>query len=97
MTSEMLKTMPEQAISQLSVQLKDFKKEEIIVFLTGEKTKGYKITYKNEDSGKKGFQIIAYGTVNGQPLLLQFISSKEPKPESGIPEFARQIIKIEKR
>lgn len=96
MNNEMLKTMPEQAINQLSGQLKDFKKQEITVSLTGEKTKAYKITYKNQETGKKGYQIVAYGTVNGQPLLFQFTLEKEPKADSDLPEFARQILKLEK-
>ena len=95
MNNEMLRTMPDQAISQLSTQLKDYKKKEIAVFLTGEKVKGYKITFKNEKTDNKGYQIVAYGTVNRQPLLFQLALDKNPKSNADLPEFVRQIVKIE--
>lgn len=96
MNTEMLKTMPEQAIDQLSKQLKDFKKKEIAVFLMGEKVKGYKITFKNAQAGNKGYQIVAYGVVNQQPLLFQLSLEKDPTKNDELPEFSRQIVGLEK-
>lgn len=96
MNTEMLKTMPEQAIDQLSTQLKDFKKKEIAVFLMGEKVKGYKITFKNQTDGKNGYQIVAYGVVNQQPLLFQLSLEKDPTKNAELPEFTRQIVGLEK-
>ena len=96
MDTEMLKTMPEQAINQLSTQLKDFKKGEITVFLMGEKVKGYKIAFKSQKNGKKGYQIVAYGVVNQQPLLFQLSLEKDPTKNEMLSEFTRQIVGLEK-
>lgn len=94
MKTDMLKTMPEQAIDQLATQLKDFKKKEISVFLLGEKVKGYKITFKDRKSGNKAYQIVAYGVANQQPLLFQLSVEKDPTKNEELPDFVRQIVKL---
>lgn len=86
--------LPEQFISQMEGQMKKFKKEPIAVFLLGNKVKGYKVNFK-KDNGT-GYQIIAYGTANEQPVLVQLSLNTEPKSNADIPEFARQIVKLSK-
>jgi hypothetical protein len=96
MNDEMLKTMPDQAVNQLSSQLKDFKKKAITAYLLGEEVKAYKISFKNENTGKTGYQIVAYGVTNGQPVLVQLSLNKEPKADDDLPEFPKQIIRLSK-
>ena len=79
MNKVMLKTAPEEFVDDLSGELKDFKKQPISVFLYGEEVKGYKISFKNEATQKTGYQIIAYGIVNNQAVLVQLMLDKEPR------------------
>jgi len=94
LNDEMLKTMPEQFVSQLAGQMKKFKKESFAPYLLDKEVNGYKISYKSDNRIK--FQIIAYGIANGQPVLVQLTLDKEPMTNADIPEFARQIIKLTK-
>ncbi|MBP9883844.1 MAG: hypothetical protein KBF32_10595 [Chitinophagales bacterium] len=94
MNDEMLKTMPDQFVSQLAGQMKKFKKKPITPLLLEKEVNGYKISFKS-DSGTS-YQIIAYGIANGQPVLVQLSLDKEPKTNDDIPEFARQIVKLTK-
>lgn len=94
MTNEMLKTMPDQFVSQLAGQMKKFKKESITPYLLEQEVKGYKISFKSD--GKTFYQIIAYGVAYGQPVLVQLSIDKEPRANDDIPEFARQILKLTK-
>jgi uncharacterized protein YfeS len=64
--------------------------------LLGEEAKGYKISFKNESIKKRGYQIVAYGVANGQPVLVQLSLNKEPKTDEDLPDFPRQIVKLSK-
>ena len=92
MNDEMLKTMPDQFVSQLAGQMQKFKKESITPLLLDKEVKGYKISFKSDNG--ISYQVIAYGVVNGQPVLVQLSLDKEPKTNDDIPEFARQLIKL---
>lgn len=94
MTEQMLQSMPDQLVSQLSGQMKKFKKEAITCYLLDKEVKGYKISFK-KDNGT-GYQLIAYGIVNGQPVLVQLSLDNEPKTNDDISDFPRQIIKLTK-
>lgn len=94
MNEEMLKAMPEQFVAQLSGQMKKFKKEPITCFLLDSEAKGYKISFKT-DTGI-AHQIIAYGTANNQPVLVQLSLDKEPKSNEDIPAVPRQIVRLTK-
>ena len=94
MNDEMLKTMPDQFVSQVAARMKKFKKEAITLYLLNEEVEGYKISYKSD--GKLDYQIIAYGVANGQPVLVQLLLDREPETNNDIPEFARQLIKLTK-
>lgn len=95
MNEQMLQTMPEQFISQMTQQMKDLKKELVNYYLLGKEAKGYRLSFKTK-SGEKGYQLIGYGTANGQPVIVQLALDKEPKTNNDLPEFARQIITIQK-
>jgi hypothetical protein len=94
MNDAMLKTMPDRVVAQLEEQMKDFKKEPFTPYLSGTKVMGYKVSYKVNSNPV--YQIIAYGVVNSQPVLLQLTQKNEPKTNASIPEFARQIVRLTK-
>ena len=94
MNEQMLQSMPDQFVSQLSGQMKKFKKESIICYLLDKEVKGYKISFKNDNG--TAYQLIAYGDVNGQPVLVQLSLNNEPKTNQDIPDFPRQIIRLTK-
>ena len=71
MNDAMLKAMPDRVVAQLEEQMKDFKKEPITPFLSGTKVMGYKVSYTINRNPL--YQIIAYGVVNNQPVLLQLL------------------------
>ena len=92
MKEEMLTAMPDQFIDQMAVQMKKFKKTPITCYLLGKEVKGYKISFKG-DKGTR-HQLIAYGTANGQPVMVQLSLNEEPKTNDDIPQFPRQIIRL---
>jgi hypothetical protein len=94
MNEEMLQAMPEQFVAQLSGQMKKFKKESITCYLLDTEAKGYKISFKT-DTGI-AHQIIAYGTANNQPVLVQLSLDKEPKSNEDTPAVPRQIVRLTK-
>ena len=96
MNKVMLKTAPEEFVNDLSGDLKDFKKQPISVFLYGEEVKGYKISFKNEATQKTGYQIIAYGIVNNQAVLVQLMLDNEPRTNDDLPDLPKRIIKLAK-
>ena len=94
MNEQMLQSMPDQFVNQMSGQMKKFKKEPITCYMLDKEVKGYKIIFK-KDNGT-GYQLIAYGVANGQPVLVQLSLNNEPKTNDDIPEFPRQIIRLTK-
>ena len=94
MNEQMLQFMPDQFVNQFEGQMKKFKKEAITCYLLDQQVKGYKISFK-KDKGI-GYQLIAYGSVNGQPVLVQLSLDKEPNTNEDIPAFSRQIIRLTK-
>ncbi len=94
MNEQMLQSMPDQFVNPMSGQMKKFKKEPITCYLLDKEVKGYKISFK-KDNGT-GYQLIAYGAANGQPVLVQLSLNNEPKTNEDIPEFPRQIIRLTK-
>ncbi len=94
MNDQMLQVMPDQFVNQMAGQMKKFKKEPITCYLLDKEVKGYKISFK-KDKGT-GYQLIAYGVANGQPVLVQLALDNEPKTNDDIPNFPRQIIRLTK-
>ncbi len=94
MNEQMLQVMPDQFVNQMAGQMKKFKKEPITCYLLDKEVKGYKISFK-KDNGT-GYQVIAYGVANGQPVLVQLALDNDPKTNDDIPNFPRQIIRLTK-
>jgi hypothetical protein len=94
MNEQMLQSMPDQFVNQMSGQMKKFKKEPITCYMLDKEVKGYKISFKKDDG--TGYQLIAYGVANGQPVLVQLSLNNEPKTNDDIPQFPRQIIRLTK-
>ena len=94
MNDQMLQVMPDQFVNQMAGQMKKFKKEPITCYLLDKEVKGYKISFKKDKV--IGYQLIAYGVANGQPVLVQLSLDKEPKTNDDIPIFPRQIIRLTK-
>ena len=94
MNDQMLQLMPDQFVNQMAGQMKKFKKEPIICYLLDKEVKGYKISFRR-DKGI-GYQLIAYGVANGQPVLVQLSVDDEPKTNDDIPSFPKQIIRLTK-
>ena len=92
MSDGIMKMLPDTIVSQLERQKQAFHKEMINPYILDQVMKGYKISYESE--GSMHYQIIAYGIVNEQPILVQLSLDNEPKNNDDIPEFARQIIKL---
>ena len=68
-----------------------FTKERIGCYLLGHKVNGYRVSYTYE--AKKMYQIIAYGIVNNQPVLVQLKSTKNPVQNTDLPDFALQFLR----
>lgn len=92
MSDGIMKVLPDTIVSQLERQKSAFHKEMIKPYILDQEVKGYKISYESE--GRKQYQILAYGIVNEQPILVQLSLNNEPKNNDDIPEFGRQIIKL---
>ena len=93
MNEQMLQTMPAQFINQLKNKVKKMKKEPVQCVSMGYPLEGYKITYKNKRQPL--YKIIAYGPVNGQPVMILLTMEKDPVSNEQLPEFVRQIIQLE--
>jgi hypothetical protein len=94
LTRQSLQTTPDQMISQMSGQLKKFRKEAITCYLFDNEVKGYKISFKTDQG--TSHQLMAYGYANEQPVLVQLSLDKEPKTNEDIPAFPGQIIRLTK-
>ncbi len=93
MTEEMMSTMPDNAIKQLQKKMLDFKKEPIACNILGTTSRGYRVSYR-KDKGGTVYQVICYGIVNNQPVLIQLYLDNERKTNSDFPPFPQQIISI---
>ncbi len=93
-TEDMLQTMPAQFVDQVTEGMKKVKKETITCYLLDKEVQGYKLSYKRDN--ETAYQLIAYGVVNGQPVIVQVGLTNDPKTNEDIPEFPRQIIRLTK-
>lgn len=95
MNEQMLGYLPDQFINGMTREMKDFKKEPIVIYLLGKQANGFKLTYKVED--KLAFQLVSYGVINGQPVLVQLsLYHQEPRHNGDLPHYAREIMSLEK-
>ena len=79
--------------AQWMQQMKNLYSERITCLLVDQKVPANKITYETKE-GHKSYCIITYGTINGQPVLVQLVSSKEIKKNKDIQLVFQQIIKL---
>lgn len=94
MTEQMLVSVPEQFVTQMTSQVKVLKKEPLTCYLLGNEAKGYLVSFKKGDG--TAYQLIAWGIANQQPVLVQLILGKEPKKNEDIPAFPGHIIRFTK-
>ncbi len=70
----------------------EFTKERIICYLLGHRVNAYRVAFKN--GGEQCYQIIAFGIVNNQPVLVQLGLKKQPLANGDIPTFAIPFIRF---
>ena len=92
LNDDMLKTVPNQFIGQLTNQETTKKRTEIKVESFGSELTGYKFKMKN--SGGILYRIIVYGTVNNQPLLLNIGTKTDINNTSDLSDFLKKLIEI---
>lgn len=94
MEKNLLDTVPKLFVNQMAQKQQKFSKTPIKLFILDEPANGFKISYDQENH--KAYQIIAYGKVNEQPVMIQLLMQKDPKNNTALPAFVRKIIRLEK-
>jgi len=94
MDKSLYNSMTEQIVAQMQRQLKDFKKQAIICYLSGNEVKGYTMSFKKDHEMR--YELIAYGIVNEQPVFFRLSLTHEVKTNEDIPKFPRMIIRLTK-
>ncbi|UII26589.1 hypothetical protein LVD15_25385 [Fulvivirga maritima] len=92
MNTLMLKSMPEQFISQMEDEFKKFSKQPIQASSFGYPLDGQKITYKHKGHWK--YKIVAYGVVNAQPVMLNISLLNDPVNNDALPDFVQVMIQL---
>ena len=92
LNDEMLKTVPNQFIEQLTNQKSTKNRNEIKVESFGSILTGYKFSLDN--NGEISYRIIVYGSVNNQPLLLNIGTEANIETTSDLNDFLKKIIEI---
>jgi hypothetical protein len=88
-----LQTSLESMMLQLERQMKKFEKKQFGCLLLNREATGYKINMQPE-AGPEIHEIIAYGYVNGQNVLLELVSAKEIKNSKTLGDPFNQIIEF---
>lgn len=94
MAPEIKDIMGEQFLANLKMRNDDFKKESVVCTSLKQPMTAYKVSYL--EKGKTVYRLIAYGTVNGQAILINLGLPKWPKSDEDLPKFAQQILHIVK-
>ena len=79
---------------QIKKQMKEFNQTAIKLFISNQKVPAYKLTYTTFQ-GYKGHEIIAYGTINGQHIVVHLHSQTELNSNNDIQSVFQEIIKFE--
>ena len=79
--------------TQIKRQMKKFEQDRIKLSISNQEAIAYKISFTSPQ-GFKGYEIIGYTTVNGQPVLVRFMSDKEPTSSTKIPPVFQQILQF---
>lgn len=89
---DMLSFAPQQYINQMDERLKKFRKRGIKLMSLGKEIDGYLISHKDDKEIK--YKIVAYGTVNNQPVLIHLSMLSEPKNNEALPVHVRQFLTL---
>ena len=79
---------------QIKKQMKEFNQTAIKLFICNQKVTAYRLNYTTFQ-GYKLHEIIAYGTINGQHIMVHMHSQKELKSKNDIQPIFQEIIKFE--
>jgi len=79
-----------QILNQIAGQLKYSKATDISFASNGEQFSGKKYLLKGDMELK--FRIIAFGSINGQPLVLNLAFKKDPKSDEETDELMKKFI-----
>jgi hypothetical protein len=90
-----IQLMPNQIMTMLASKMEEFKKDSIICYLQGKNATGYKMSYKT-DTGLV-YQIISYGFIDEQPVMVWLILNRDIKTNEDLPKFVRQLMTIGKK
>jgi hypothetical protein len=69
-----------------------FSKGKISCFILNKRVNGYKVSFKR--GNETIYQLIAYGIINEQPVLVQLALKKDPISNNDIPDFVYQIVRM---
>lgn len=95
MNEDLIETMPDQFVYEQSTNWgKKYEKQAIKCYILNTEVKGYKVSFKGEK--KMVYKIIAFGTANEQPVLVQLTMNKNPETNKDLPEFVTQFLKLTK-
>jgi hypothetical protein len=70
----------------------EFTKEHMNAYLLDHRVSAYRVSFKK--GSEKVYQIIAYGIVNNQPVMVQLCLNKQLTASKDIPSFALPFIRI---
>ena len=94
LNKEMLKSVPNQIITQFTQRPNTQKQGKIKLVSFGQELDGIKFKIKN--SNKTNYTLMAFGSVNNQPLFLNISTNKEIIENSDIDDFLSRIIQLKK-
>lgn len=92
-TAEIAKSSYDGYSPQIKNQMKKFKLTPIKFSICGQEVSAYKLNYTTSQ-GFKGYEIISYGTINGQHIMLQLHSQKELNTSSDLQSIFQQIVQF---
>ena len=70
----------------------EFTRERTICYLLNHEVTAYRVSFKKDSV--RCYQIIAYGNVNNQAVIVQLTVKKEPRSNEDIPPFAHAFIRF---
>lgn len=91
----MLKEFPAVYVRQQEKKHKHTETQPLECFILETPAKGYRLSYPTE-AGGMAYELIAYGTAKGQPVLVQITLPTDPDKTADLPTLARQILRLPK-
>lgn len=83
----------ESEAAQMEESVKTFHKKILPLSLAGKTVSAYRLQYQTAE-GKSGYRLLAYGTANGQPVLVELWTPLAPTKNSDLPEGIRDILRF---